>query len=269
MRARNPQPQNSVCKSHPMDGNINSWNLIAREYDALITRGDFFREQLLNPAINALLPYLSGKRILDAGCGQGYLSDAMHKKGASVVGVDASENLIALAKEHYKESDTLAFYMHDLRSPLKFFDGSFDGVVSNMVLMDFDPIDGAVLELGRITKAGGFFIFSILHPFFVSGVVRKNFAEILQGQLPHYELSQYTTQFRKDWRVQGVSHETEVYHRPLEYYSRILHSAGFYISDIREPVFSMHSVAEKGSSAKLLTEIPMFLVVRAEKMPTH
>lgn len=252
-----------------MDENIQSWNLIAREYDALITRGDFFREQLLNPAVNALLPYLSGKRILDAGCGQGYFSADMHAKGATVIGVDASENLIEIAKERYKESDSLSFIMHDLKKPLTFFTGSFDGTISNMVLMDFDPIDDAINEIGRITKAGGFFIFSILHPFFISGAVRKNFAEILQGQLPHYELSQYTTQFRKDWHLQGVSHETEVYHRPLEYYSRVLRTAGFCITDIREPVFSMHAVADKGGAAKLLTEIPMFLVVRAEKMPAR
>ncbi|MEK7089579.1 MAG: hypothetical protein AAB920_02055, partial [Patescibacteria group bacterium] len=56
------------------------------------------------------------------------------------------------------------------------------------------------------------------------------------------------------------------YHRPLEYYSRVLHTAGFCITDIREPVFSMHTVMNKGSAAKLLTEIPMFLIVRAEKI---
>ncbi|MEK7089700.1 MAG: methyltransferase domain-containing protein, partial [Patescibacteria group bacterium] len=182
-----------------MDDNIKSWNIIAHEYDALIMRGDFFREQLLNPAVNALLPYLNGKRILDAGCGQGYFSADMHTKGATVIGVDASENLIEIAKERYPESDSLTFFVHDLKKPLTFFSGSFDGVISNMVLMDFDPIDCAVSELGRVTKTGGFFIFSILHPFFVSGAVRKNFSELLQGQLPHYELSQYTTPFRKDW----------------------------------------------------------------------
>lgn len=248
-----------------MDDQIKNWNSIAREYDALITRGDFFREQLLNPAITSLLPTLSGTRVLDAGCGQGYFSNLLNQKGADVTGVDASENLIALAKAHHRESESLHFTTHDLRKPLRFFNGSFDGVVANMVLMDFEPIDAAVRELGRITKSGGFFIFSILHPFFVSGMVRKNFGEFLRGTLPHYELARYHTPFTKQWRVQGTSHETKVFHRPLEYYARTLTAAGFCITDIREPVFTAAAVAKKNGATKLLTEIPMFLVVRAEK----
>lgn len=249
-----------------MDENIKNWNLIAREYDALITRGDFFREQLLNPTVTSLLPNLSRRRVLDAGCGQGYLSNLLNQRGADVVGVDASENLIALAKTRYPESESLHFTAHDLRKPLHFFNGSFDGVVANMVLMDFDPIEGAVRELGRITKSGGFFIFSILHPFFVSGMVRKNFGELLRGTLPHYELARYHTPFDKQWRVQETSHETRVFHRPLEYYAGVLRAAGFCITDIREPVLHATAVAKKNGATKLLTEIPMFLIVRTEKM---
>ena len=250
-----------------MDENVKNWNLIAREYDTLITRGDFFREQLLNPTLISLLPNLSGKRVLDAGCGQGYVANLLSERGADVEGVDASENLIAFAKAHYPESNSLHFSTHDLRKPLRFFNGSFDGVLANMVLMDFDPIEGAVQELGRITKSGGFFIFSILHPFFVSGLVRKNFGELLRGSLPHYELARYHAPFTKPWRVQGTSHETKVFHRPLEYYAGVLHASGFNITDIREPVLDGATVAKKNGATKLLTEIPMFLIVRAEK--TH
>lgn len=252
-----------------MDENIKSWNKIAREYDKLITRGDFFREQLLNPTVNALLPYLNGKRILDAGCGQGYLAHAMHTKGASVIGIDAAENLIKIAKEHYTESDSLAFSVHDLKKPLTFFNGSFDGVIANMVLMDFDPIEGTMNELGRITKAGGFFIFSILHPIFICGAVRKNFSELLRRESPHYELKRYASPFAKKWRVHTTSHDTDIYHRPIEYYVHTLREAGFCITDIREPVLSANLVKKNKLSEKLLTEIPMFLVVRAEKMPAR
>ncbi len=251
-----------------MDDNIKSWNKIAREYDELITCGDFFRDQLLNPTINALLPYLNGKRILDAGCGQGYLAHTMHKKGASVIGVDAAENLITIAKKRYTESDSLTFSLHDLKKPLNYFGGYFDGVVANMVLMDFDPIDTTMREFGRITKNGGFFIFSILHPFFISGEVRKNIPELLQGKPPHYELSRYASPFAKKWRIHTTSHDTDMYHRPLGYYAHALRNAGFCITDIREPVLSADVVKKNKISEKLLTEIPMFLVVRAEKMHT-
>ena len=44
--------------------------------------GDFARQYLLNPAIFALLGDVTSKKILDAGCGEGYLCRLLAKKGA-------------------------------------------------------------------------------------------------------------------------------------------------------------------------------------------
>lgn len=250
-----------------MDEHAHNWNLIAREYDSLITRGDFFRDRLLNPTMTALLPPLKGKRILDAGCGQGYFSEMMRVKGAHVVGVDISENLIALAKKHYPESPSLTFFVHDLENPLRFFDASFDGAVSNMVLMDLDPIEPALHEMSRLIRPGGFFLFSILHPFFLVGEVHKHISEIFE--LPHYELKRYATPFSKEWRIGGTKHSTKVYHRPLEYYARALFENGFSITEIQEPTLSREALSKRSNAEKLLSEIPMFLVVKAERRRTE
>ena len=246
-----------------MDENTKHWNSIAREYDSLITRGDFFREHLLNPAMSGLLPPLRGRRVLDAGCGQGYFSEMMRVKGAHVVGLDAAESLISLAKERYSESSALTFMTHDLRDPLHFFNASFDGVVSNMVFMDFDPIDSAFREIGRVTKQGGFFIFSILHPFFMSGKVHKHISEMFE--LPHYELKRYATPFSKEWHIANTAYATTVYHRPLEYYTRMLSENGFVITAVHEPTLSPSLLTNRSNAEKLLSEIPMFLIVKAER----
>ena len=47
---------------------------------------------------------LSGKRVLDAGCGGGILSEAMASSGAVVTGIDAGEAPLTVAKLHLKES---------------------------------------------------------------------------------------------------------------------------------------------------------------------
>ena len=59
--------------------------------------GDLVRQYLLNPTIFSLLGEVRGKRILDAGCGQGYLCRLLARKGASVTGVEPAEALIRYA----------------------------------------------------------------------------------------------------------------------------------------------------------------------------
>jgi len=45
--------------------------------------GDFARQYLLNPALFALVGDATGKKLLDAGCGEGYLCRLLAKKGMS------------------------------------------------------------------------------------------------------------------------------------------------------------------------------------------
>ncbi len=247
------------------EGDINRWNEIACEYDAHITQGDFFRTRLLDPAVYELLGDIKGRRALDAGCGQGYLAHALSTQGADVTAVDGSEKLIELARGHYKESGQLRFSAHNLLTRFPFSNDSFDIAVANMVLMDIDPIAPALLELSRTLKPDGVFVFSILHPLFANGNVRKGLREYLTRALPFYALQTYAMQHKKKWHIPGTTHATYVYARSIEFYARSLRDAGFLIEDIREPVLSRTEVESKNGAMRLLAEIPMFLIVRARK----
>ncbi len=250
--------------SHNND-DLSRWNEIAREYDAHITQGDFFRTRLLDPAVYELLGDIKGRRVLDAGCGQGYLAHTLSTRDARVAAIDGSEKLIEVAREHYKESGQLRFSVHNLLTRFPFPDGSFDTAVANMVLMDIDPIAPALLEFSRTLKPGGVFVFSILHPLFANGNVRKGLREYVTGTLPFYALHTYATPQKKEWRIPGTTHVTHVYQRSIEFYAHSLRDAGFLIADMREPVFSHTEVEGKSGAMRLLAEIPMFLIVRARK----
>lgn len=63
------------------------------------------RDQMRSNLIARLPESLSGKRILDAGCGTGALALELANKGASVVAIDLSPNLIELAKERIAPAD--------------------------------------------------------------------------------------------------------------------------------------------------------------------
>jgi len=57
----------------------------------------------LLPKILEILPAKSGLRILDVGCGNGYLASELVKRGHTVVGIDFDEKALAIAKKHHPE----------------------------------------------------------------------------------------------------------------------------------------------------------------------
>lgn len=72
-----------------------------------------------------------GERILDLGCGTGHLAGTIGERGASVVGLDASAEMIERARETYPDR---RFVRADARSFASEFDEPFDAVFSNAAL---------------------------------------------------------------------------------------------------------------------------------------
>ena len=61
------------------------------------------REKMRRKILSILPNDLSGKRVLDAGCGPGQFSIELAQRGASVLGIDISSNLIEIAKKRLPE----------------------------------------------------------------------------------------------------------------------------------------------------------------------
>ncbi len=77
---------------------IKRWERFAEEYAETHTEhGDTHKEVLLNPVLFKLLGDIKGKRILDAGCGEGYLSRKLAKAGAEVTAVDYAKRMLEIA----------------------------------------------------------------------------------------------------------------------------------------------------------------------------
>ena len=102
------------------------------------------RDQMRSNLIARLPDSLSGKRILDAGCGTGALALELANKGASVVAIDLSPNLIELAKERISPSDRQNI---DFRSGDMLDDslGEFDYVVGMDSMIHYCAADMLVV----------------------------------------------------------------------------------------------------------------------------
>jgi SAM-dependent methyltransferase/uncharacterized protein YbaR (Trm112 family) len=114
--------------------------------------------------------WCQGKRILDAGCGNGALSEEISKLGAEVVGIDFSSSVIGA--EARRGSSTVHFLRGDLLSPPLKLD-SFDAAIPIGVLHHTPDTRRTFDQVARLVKPGGrFYVWLYRKP---DGIVRRYF----------------------------------------------------------------------------------------------
>jgi len=112
------------------------------------------------PAVRALLADLPAGVALDAGCGTGRHAAHLAALGHAVIGVDASPEMLVLARERVPGGD---FRVGDLRA-LPVADCTAAVVVCALALSHLPDL-GAVAELARVLRPGGTLVLSNPHPF--------------------------------------------------------------------------------------------------------
>jgi ubiquinone/menaquinone biosynthesis C-methylase UbiE len=233
---------------------IRYWNEAAAEYCSRVERPPQVETRSeYEPVLEELLGDVSGKHILDAGCGGGTYSRKLASLGAIVTGIDGSTEMISIAKG-YPVQPNLEYSVVDLTERLPFPDRYYDVVLANMVLMDIPRIDIAIAEFARLLADGGNLVFSITHPcFFCYDWVTDE-----QEQRAHKEISDYLTPKTMELSFWG---KTLHFHRPLSHYFEVLSQNGFCVDVFKEPVPS--EVPGEHPSGGHRMQVPSFAVVRA------
>jgi len=83
------------------------------------------------PAVTRLLPAGKPLRILDAGCGNGFLAGQLARMGHEVTGVDISEDGVEIARIHYPQ---IPFHIVSLYDDLRPIGRDFDLIISSEVI---------------------------------------------------------------------------------------------------------------------------------------
>ena len=104
-------------------------------------------------------PFASGKRVLDAACGEGYGSAFLAQSAASVIGVDISADAVDHARARYGEIGNLAFLAGSVAS-IGVEAKSIDLIVSFETIEHLAEQAEMLLEFRRILRPGGLLILS-------------------------------------------------------------------------------------------------------------
>jgi 2-polyprenyl-6-hydroxyphenyl methylase / 3-demethylubiquinone-9 3-methyltransferase len=126
----------------------------------------------------------AGLRVLDIGCGGGLLSEPMARLGAEVVGADAAERNIPVARLHAEQSGLKIDYRHTTAEALAESGETFDAVL-NMEVVEHVADPPAYLAACReLLRPGGLMVCSTLNRNAKSWAQAIVGAEYVMGWLP-------------------------------------------------------------------------------------
>ncbi len=136
---------------------------------------------LEEPVVKEAVGDVAGLSVLDLGCGTGRHTLWMAEAGASVTAIDFSEGMMEKARAK-AGAERVRFLVHDLHERLPFADGSFDRVVSGLVLEHLHDMASFFSEAHRVLKPGGRAVVSGMHPAMFLRDVRARFRDPATGE---------------------------------------------------------------------------------------
>lgn len=130
------------------------------------------------------LDALAGLRVLDIGCGAGVLSEPMARLGATVTGVDPSEENIAVARRHADGAGIAIDYRATTAEALAAAGERFDMVLAMEVVEHVADVDLFMKQVSGMVKPGGLMIAATINRTMKSFALAIVAAEYVLGWLP-------------------------------------------------------------------------------------
>ena len=230
----------------------NSYDDYATEYAEYIS-GQYgedisFIRHLLVPRLLAAAGDVAGRRVLDAGCGEGHIARTLAQRGAEVTAIDLAPRLLTIAQERDPGTST-TYLAHDLSRPLPQYREFFDLVVSNLVLPDVDDYRGYIATLGDVLKPGGRAVLSLLNPY----------RSVLDERVRHYfESGRGIREYRglARWGIHAF-----YYHRTLEEYVTAFRESGFLLSNLSDLCPTDELLESGHPGPRRVYHFPIFMVL--------
>jgi SAM-dependent methyltransferase len=204
-----------------------------------------------------LIGDIGGKRVLDVGCGNGYLLRKLRAQGADVIGLDVSGEMIRQA-----QTSGLCVASADC---LPFAPCIFEAAVCGLTINNFPSADmtkRAFREVARVLKPNGIFVITLPHPHTLDVSTRFRRTEWERGQ------NQGNLVPGEGFKRQIMGRDGSMipivnYYWPKDVLTNFAARARFEVDGVVEKRASADEVARyEGELDPIFIEVPFFLVMR-------
>ncbi|WP_439821182.1 class I SAM-dependent methyltransferase [Pseudomonas sp. HLG18] len=203
--------------SSPESTLLQSWHHNARAWTEAIRSGAIeSRRQVTDQAILLALMGRQPERVLDLGCGEGWLLRALAERGIEVVGVDGDATLVEAAQAAGSSPVHVASY-EDLAEAKVDIGHGYDIICANFSLLHQDIIP-LLAALNALLVPGGALVIQTLHPWSVAA-----------GDYQDGWREETFDGFKGQWQPMPW------YFRTLSSWLNALDMAGFQLTSLREP----------------------------------
>lgn len=170
------------------------------------------------PAMLDLVGDVTGRDVLDVGCGAGPLAERLAEGGARVCGFDSSAHMIEIARQRL--DDNVELQVVDLAGPLPYGDDSFDVACASLVFHYLADWVDALSEIKRVLRPGGRLVASVNHPLLFALMEQRYFG-----------IEQYEVTHTFDGREATLS----MWHHTLDDISQAITRSGLRLVSLHEP----------------------------------
>ena len=262
----------NMNKNYRSKNDPTSWGKVADWYnDFLEKEAGSYQKTLILPNLIRLLAIKKNEAILDLGCGQGFFSREFAKADAKVIGVDIAPELIAIAKKNPLKNIT--YYVSSAENLNFIKNNTIDKIVMIFSIQNVDNVHKVFRECSRVLRANG-----------QISIVLNNQAFRIPKQSDWGYDEQNKTQYRRvnkymseekltilmnpSAKFRQVKEQYTVsFHRPLQFYFKLLGNNGFGVTRLEE--WTSNKTSQPGPKAaaedQARKEIPLFLFLEAKK----
>lgn len=245
-----------------------SWGKEAQWYASHLEESDTYHAKVIVPHLLRVVSPEGGLKVLEVGCGEGFIARALWRAGATVTACDIAPELIEIAKQKDGDIEYRTSRAEDLSWSKTC---TYDVVVAVLTLQNMEKIEPVFQEISRVLKKNGRCVFVLNHPAFrIPKVTHWGFDE--QAHIQYRRADAYLSPRREiiDMHPGKKRKSTSVtysFHRSLQDYMKALRASKFAITRLEEWI--SHRTSEKGPRAKAenraRNEFPLFMMIECTK----